>query len=573
MPNLSAAFRRKLRLVAPLAAVLMAVSLFPFEAQARHRLAHHRHGYFHCGSACRGHFASRYGSERSFQSESNVSAIVVDGNSGQTLYARGENQQRFPASITKVMTLYLLFEQLQQGRMRLDSEIPISAYAAFQKPTKLGLRPGESIRVDDAIKAVVTRSANDIAVAIAERIGGDEPHFAALMTQKARELGMNSTHFSNASGLPDPGQLTTARDLAVLGVAIEERFPRYYRYFATRVFYYRHRAIANHNHLLGRIDGMDGIKTGYTNASGFNLLASVKRGGHYIVAAVLGGASAGSRDRIMARLVEDHIGAGATIRTASLAGEARAEAQAQASKPLQGFAIAAPKLQLQSIGAFQPLFQADGSGNKRAPDPLAFAPLDLSDMRPPKPRPAFVPGASRQAIGESRAPVAEQSPKQARVDSSTASEPPAESAPPVTPSALRGPPNLAQPLPAKLMNRAGEIVSAKIAQSRPQKVEIASAGAGETSAGTGEISMGAEPSGWMIQIAATPNMDKAAELLARARLEGPKTLARARAFTEKIQKGPETLYRARFAGLGEDSAALACKSLRRSGFSCFAIRN
>ena len=218
------------------------------------------------------------------------------------------------------------------------------------------------------------------------------------------------------------------------------------------------------------------------------------------------------------------------------------------------------------MSAFQPVFQPDGCGTKHEPDPLAFAPMDLSDMRLPKPRPAVVPGAPRQALEEGHALEAEQSWKRARVDGSTARGMSAESAPTATPSALHGPLNLAQPFSAKFTNRAGESVPAKTAQTRAQKVEIASAGVEQTSTD-------AEQSGWMIQIAATPDIDKAAELLARARLEGPKTLARARAFTEKIQKGQETLYRARFAGLGEDSATLACKSLRRSGFSCFAIRN
>src|SRR3984893_16311888 len=309
---------RKAAAGAGLILALVAASLLAPPAEARHWRPH-RYAWLQNQFGGRRHHneSVRYGYARMGRGTSNIAAIVVDGNSGRTLYARNENELRFPASITKVMTLYLLFEQLEQERLRLDSDIRVSAYAAAQKPTKLGLHPGETIRVDDAIKAVVTRSANDIAVAIAETIGGDEERFAGLMTLKANALGMNSTHFANASGLPNGEQVTTAHDLAILGRAIQERFPRHYRYFATHAFYYDGATIVNHNHLLDRVEGMDGIKTGYTRASGFNLLTSVKRNGHYIVAVVLGGPSARARDKIMADLIEDQIENGATVRTAS----------------------------------------------------------------------------------------------------------------------------------------------------------------------------------------------------------------------------------------------------------------
>ena len=194
------------------------------------------------------------------------SAIVVDANSGRTLYSADENGLRHPASITKVMTLYLLFEELDRGAMTLRTQIPISEHAAAQEPSKLGLAPGDAISVEDAIKAVVTRSANDIAVAIAEAVGGSESNFADLMTRKARALGMTSTLYRNASGLPNDEQMTTAHDLTILGRSLEERFPRYFRYFSTAQFDFDGEIIGNHNHLLGRIDGVDGIKTGYTQS-------------------------------------------------------------------------------------------------------------------------------------------------------------------------------------------------------------------------------------------------------------------------------------------------------------------
>ncbi len=237
----------------------------------------------------------------------NFAAMVVDANSGRTLYAVNEDAPRHPASITKVMTLYLLFEELENGRMRLDSPLTVSSHAAAQSPTKLGLRPGSTISVENAIKAIVTKSANDMAVTVAENIAGDEPTFAEAMTQKAHALGMSHTFYHNASGLPDMRQITTARDLTILGRSIRERFPRYYHYFSTPSFTYAGSFMPNHNHLLGKIDGMDGIKTGYTAASGFNLLTSVNRDGRHIVSVVLGGRTAAARDRVMQSLIETHI--------------------------------------------------------------------------------------------------------------------------------------------------------------------------------------------------------------------------------------------------------------------------
>src|SRR3954454_10153091 len=177
--------------------------------------------------------------------------------------------------------------------------MPVSQHASEQSPTKLGLRPGQSIRVEDAIKGLVTRSANDAAVVIAEAIGGDEDDFAKLMTRKAHALGMSRTTYVNASGLPADEQITTARDQAILGRAIQDRFPRYYHYFSTVVFNYRGQSIRNHNHLLGSVEGIDGIKTGYTRASGFNIVTSLRRGNRHLVGVVLGGRSGGSRDAIM----------------------------------------------------------------------------------------------------------------------------------------------------------------------------------------------------------------------------------------------------------------------------------
>ena len=249
------------------------------------------------------------------------SAIIVDGNSGTTLTATDPDGSRHPASLTKIMTLYLLFERLESGKMNLDTEMPVSEHASDQDPTKLDLKPGSTIRVEDAIKGLVTRSANDAAVVIAEAIGGSEGEFAKMMTRKARALGMSRTVYRNASGLPDDEQVTSARDQATLGRAIQDRFPRYYRYFSTTAFRFRGQTITNHNHLLGSVDGIDGIKTGYTRSSGFNLVSSMHRGNRFLVGVVMGGRSGGSRDAIMRGLLAENLSKAATTRTVAAIAE------------------------------------------------------------------------------------------------------------------------------------------------------------------------------------------------------------------------------------------------------------
>jgi len=191
-------------------------------------------------------------------------ALVVDDNSGQVLHEVSPDEPRHPASLTKIMTLYLLFEQLEAGNLKLDTSLPISVHAASQPPTKLGLKPGQTVRVEDAIKGLVTKSANDAAAVVAEAIAGTEEEFAQRMTLKARALGMSGTTYVNASGLPADEQITTARDQITLGRAIQTRFPKYYAYFSTPFFIYRGMAMNNHNSLLRTVDGVDGIKTGYT---------------------------------------------------------------------------------------------------------------------------------------------------------------------------------------------------------------------------------------------------------------------------------------------------------------------
>lgn len=235
-------------------------------------------------------------------------SILVNAQTGEVLQASNADTKTYPASLTKMMTLYLLFEDLKRQKINLTDRITVSKNAAAKSATNLNLKGGETIDVETAILAVVVRSANDIATAIAERLGGSESAFAQRMTNKARQLGMTQTFFHNASGLPDPQQITTARDMAILGVALFRDFPTYYKYFSADSFTYKRVTYTGHNRVTRNYDGADGIKTGYIRLSGFNLVTSAKRNGIRLVGVVLGGDSPFSRDRQMQALLDRGFG-------------------------------------------------------------------------------------------------------------------------------------------------------------------------------------------------------------------------------------------------------------------------
>ncbi len=486
-------------------------------------------------------------------------AIVIDANNGHALYARNEDELRHPASVTKVMTLYLLFEQLEKGRLRLDTPLMISSHAAAQAPSKLGLAPGQTITVENAIKALVTKSANDIACAIAENIGGNEHTFAQIMTNKAHSLGMAQTHYENASGLPDPDQVTTARDLSILGRAIQERFPKYYKYFSTHVFAYNGTLHRNHNHLLGRVEGMDGIKTGYTRASGFNLLTSVRRGHHHIVAVVMGGVSAGSRDAIMAGLIEKHIGEGSSIRSASAITEdnnstqGNDDANNQVNFPSKPARVSQALVE-NSLGkeATQKVGGRLVSSSNIDAEPVGTAHAQSEPIASPLQekvlthfqiiRPAFVSGVQKTKM------VMPDLDKKKRVASLNLSS------------------TLIQD--GSTTTRVAKSVSVSGYSTTPSTLRPTN----NQSHGEVESSRPIR-SGWMIQIAAAESNEKANMLLDKAKIQLQGLPPQVKAFTEKVQKGNETLYRARFAGLEQQSAEAACKVLKRSGLGCFVTKN
>ena len=508
-------------------------------------------------------------------------AMVVDVKSGRTLHAVNEDAPRIPASITKVMTLYLLFEQLERGKFNMNSELSVSAYAARQAPSKIGFAPGETIEVRDAILALVTKSANDVAVALAENVAGSEDEFARMMTARARSLGMRSSTFYNPHGLPhSPPNITTARDLTILARAIQERFPRYYPMFSTRVFNYAGGAYRNHNKLLGRIEGVDGIKTGYTNLSGFNLMTSAKADGRHVVSIVLGGRSGASRDRIMADLVLASLPKAATSgRASSMVAEAPEPEERQErvpervqerQRPVATAAVAEP------LPLPRPRTEAPLPAAARAYAPVAtttpIAPprplsvgaqqLQISGMRPVAA--TTTPSAMRWSIG---APAVDgkvmRPPANVDVTSSIARVAEPEEKPTLKAAEQKV---ASAPAPAGKAHETGATVVAKTIEKTieraPEPVRLSESRPTLATAGK-----------WIIQLGATDDEAKAKDILVRARARASGPLADATAVTEKVEKGGATLFRARFAGFDDSKdAERACAKLKRDGFACFATR-
>ena len=538
-------------------------------------------------------------------------SIVVDGNTGEVLHSANPDAVRHPASLTKIMTLYLLFERLDAGKIRLDTPLKISEHAAEQAPTKLGLKPGQTIAVEDAIKAVVTKSANDIAVAIAENLGGAEDEFAKQMTQKAHALGMSRTTYVNASGLPEDDQVTTARDQALLGRAIEDRFPRYYKYFSTEEFVYHGEAMRNHNHLLGSVGGVDGIKTGYTRASGFNLVTSVHRDGRYIVAVVLGGRSAFQRDAHMRELINGHIKEASLRRTAPMLAEKTEQQGAFGKAPLT--ARAADPMPTASVNTraagdandpMQPLLVKTITFRTAPVQTAPLAPMPaLVSVAGGQPGPAVMPAvrsqpatqAAAQPVAQTAAQPAAQ--RAARPAAQTAAQPAAQTvrqpAAQAVAQVLDAPRTLvvASAGPAPVASGKGDMIKPEAAAPEPAKVEPARAAAAETepakAASKADPKIAAAPSapaepaapqihvhgGWLIQIGAFEGEDEAKQHLSDAQSKAGAILAAADPFTEPVQKGDKALYRARFAGFDKETAEAACKKLKRNDFACMALKN
>lgn len=471
-----------------------------------------------------------------------TASIVVDANSGAIMQASNADSPRHPASLTKIMTLYLLFERLESGKIKLSSELPVSPHAAAQAPSKLGLKPGETIRVETAIRAIVTKSANDVAVIVAEALGGDEPGFARLMTAKAQALGMRGTSYFNASGLPDDRQITTARDQSVLGRAIFDRFPQYAQYFATRTFEFRGHVMRNHNHLLGSVPGVDGLKTGYIRASGFNIVTSVHRNNRHIIAVVFGGHTARARDARAVSLIDNNINIASIKRTAPLVVEGW-EAKEQIA------AVAAPAPAPSPTPAPAPAREA------AAAMPVAEGPVPGS-TEPIKPNAVKTftvhPGAvTTAALSPLPADSRKLSPSPSAPTSVTTVATVKADVPPLPPPP-GAKPGVLGTLPANGTKVASAGANVPVATAAPEAAKARG--------------------GWMIQVGAFDDEKEAKSRLNTCQSKA-KELGKADPFTEKVAKGEKALYRARFAGLDKEAAEAACKSLKRSDIPCMLLKN
>lgn len=468
-------------------------------------------------------------------------AIVFDANSGETLFARHADATRYPASLTKIMTLYVLFEELEAGRFTLSTRLPVSANAARQPPSKLGVRAGTSIKVEDAIRALTTKSANDVSVVVAEAVSGSVQAFAARMNRTAQALGMHGTTFRNPHGLPNSGQVTTARDMVLLARAVHDRFPSYYEFFSVTSFTYRGTRYRNHNRLLGAVRGVDGIKTGYTRASGYNLVTNVERDGRHIIAVVLGGRTGASRNAHMRDLIAEHLPRASRTETLpplivatgspflARVPKARPDIESEA-QILMSYAAAEPPRDLVTVALAEAeqlaqgeIAPADGApGN--TPIEVAVVADDANDTKP-------------DLIGE-------------RINAATAV--------------------------AELATPAGSTESDPIAR----LTELARIRAGTQDLVAAAPLPGSAPSapaseaGWHIQIGAVPTEAGALALIEEAQSTMGSVLASLYPLTQEIEHRGETLYRARFAGFSNKQEARAtCNELKSKSFACLAMPN
>jgi D-alanyl-D-alanine carboxypeptidase len=470
------------------------------------------------------------------RADSRHAAFVVDANTGRILHAADADAERYPASLTKLMTLYLVFEQMEAGKLTNATPIKISAQAAAVPPSKLDLDPGDTIPLGAAIRVLVTKSANDIAVAIAEHISGSEAAFARAMTAKARQLGMRATVFRNAHGLPDREQVTTARDIATLSLALYDHFPEHARIFATRTFSYEGATYRNHNTMLGSFEGMEGIKTGYTRASGFNLSASARRNGRHVIAVVMGGRTAAARNTAMRSLLTRALARASTRRSRRPVAIARAEP------------AVAPPLPTPAPRLVEPIRPAVAPNRAEEEPTIHMARVRTVPI-------VQAPRASQwyQAAPASRA-----------VDAERPLQPDEQY---LMPEAGRG------ARPSTLDSQARRLDSGQPAIYAAQFGTPESARSAAPQAYAPPSYAGAATAGdYAVQVGAFATAGEAEARLRDVRQAAGRLLAAATDLTEPVAQGDRTLYRARFAGLEAGPAARTCNALRRQLVDCFVTR-
>jgi len=519
-------------------------------------------------------------------------AFILDANTGAVLHNEDGDAPRHPASLTKMMTLYLTFETLQTGRLRMADRITISEHAADQAPSKLDLKPGDQITVENAIKAIVTKSANDIAVALAEKIGGSETNFARLMNARARAFGMSGTHYENASGLPNDEQITTAHDMATLALRLQDDFPQYYPFFSTRVFSYGGKSYRNHNTMLNTFAGIDGIKTGYTRASGFNLVTSLHRGEKHLVGVVFGGRTAATRNAEMRALLTRMLSRASRNKTRKPLLLARLRNEPKiAQRPIKRAPARAE--------APQPAVQADADEtpvrifkvravpiSTKARAPSSDDTTDMEDTGPEEAPARAVPpiqatpgytrvGNASPATGAQVAPIRPFAP--ANLASSSTSSITAPPRPLQRVAAYEPPPPALAPRPQRRQQpQETELHDPPVIRGMPPSTLGAQARAlGDASDDRFEprrdTARTANGGRYAVQIGAYSSIDDAQRALSNVQDRAGRLLAGVSSVTNPAMKNGHQIFRARFTGFNANRAASTCNALRRQAVDCFVM--
>lgn len=486
--------------------------------------------------------------------------IVVDAKSGKVLYESDADEYRYPASVTKVMTLYVLFQELSAGKIKLGDKMKVSKYAASAVPTKLGLKSGSSISVENAIKALVTLSANDMARVIAEYISGSESAFAKRMTATAKALGMKKTTYVNASGLPDGRQMTTVRDQAILARAIYEHFPDYYEFFQTKSFTYGKRTYGNHNNLLGK-NGVDGIKTGYINASGYNLMTAARTDGKHIVVIGFGFNKAGTRDAKVRELVNTYLPkarSGSYLDVAMIPEPGRKGSSSPSSATVQVASAPVVPMPLPSFRGVETALLLEAPADPQIGVGDVDTTVSVASIAPePAGRPVDLEMPDAIAAVEEAAPT-----KRRKLGEVVGAFTDAYLGPAPAPLGIT---RASAPIvPPVGIGEDGEPVDLMTSGSVQQVAEVRA---------PQQAMPAALPQGWIVQIGAAPSETGANTLLSDATGKVG-SLSGFSAFVQRFEKDGQTFYRARFGGFsGKDAANNMCKQLKQVKMSCLAMQS
>jgi len=498
-------------------------------------------------------------------------AYVMDVNSGRVLYSRNADSYRYPASLTKMMTLYLTFEAVTKGKLSMNDQLAVSQHAQNQAPSKLGLKSGDTISVKECILALITKSANDAAVVLAERLGGSEPDFADMMTQKAHALGMSRTNYHNASGLPDLQQRTTAHDLALLGQSLIKDFPQYYPLFSTGKMTWDGRTILNHDHLLESYEGTTGLKTGYTAMSGFNLATSVERNGYSLIGIVMGGRTAKARDDHMMQLLD--------MQFARLEGSPMLASRgpATAMLPTQLASASPPALDSGSGDYTDDDDQGDDQGDAGDDDSAPSQSPGISSLIPATAVATTATITAAPIVSSKPQPKPDQAQQpQVQLASIVPVSRPRLGVKPAVETANFSP--VGDPIGAAIAALSGKD-NAKPPKPRPRDLQVASL---ETLSGSGDAASDGEDARvidwlgnnqhWGIQIGAFAAMQSAAARLTAAQALAPDQLKNATPAIISTRTGGSEIFKARFGPFEEKDARNACSILTSRGINCVAVR-